>query len=360
MELSENELKDIENLLKKKSYNSLEKYNTNNSQLNKLKKNQKKKLILNYSKLKKTKQQVDDKFKFPKILLNIISKTASSKNENDYNKKIVNNNNKPNKQSKDSFKKNRSLIVKNILEQIRRKSKSIKPKSPNTNLKYYGELFPGPGYYNLNKNDIGNIHNLRYKNLFTNNNKKYKNLENNLERNVGPGTYNPTDNFNYISYSQNPKVYISSLERPSFINENDINKKVGPGSYEVSSSFDINNNKRMINSSNSIKNKNEKIRKLIQSELDLINNTHFFIKFDNNQKEQTINNISNFDNVYNNKINEKNIIFDDINFKNINQISRPNLHKNYNININKLKKKYPTHENINNNKISFPIIKNSN
>ena len=61
----------------------------------------------------------------------------------------------------------------------------------------------------------------------------------NLERNISPGTYNSKENYNYVSYAQNPKVFISSLGRPSFINESIINKNVDPGTYEISSFFDL-------------------------------------------------------------------------------------------------------------------------
>ena len=367
MELSENDLKGIENLLKKKNYCSLENSNKKNLKYNELKNNpHKKKLILSYSKLKKTSKKVDVKFKFPKISLIIQSTTTPSENVDD-NKNIIEKKiNKGIQSDEDSSKKERSLIVQNYLDQIRRKSNNNNhnPKSSNTNLKLYGELFPGPGYYNLNKDDIGNRHNLRYKNLFINNVKKYNNLEKYFERNIGPGTYNPTENFNYISYSQNPKIYISSLERPSFINENEINKNVGPGSYEVYSSFDK-KKKRLNSLSNSIKiDKNEKIKKLIENELDSNNNTNFFKKFQNIQRDEKVeinNNKYNINNPYY-KINEKDILFDDIiNLKipkfNSIQMSSKNLHKNYIVNKNKLKKKSITNDNIEYNKISFPIIK---
>ena len=57
-------------------------------------------------------------------------------------------------------------------------------------------------------------------------------MNQNTERNVGPGSYNP-------KYVQSPKGFISSLGRPAIFSDSENNKDVGPGSYEVSSSFDM-------------------------------------------------------------------------------------------------------------------------
>ena len=66
--------------------------------------------------------------------------------------------------NKEFTKEERSLIIKNIFDQIRRKSpKAIDIKSSNTDIKSYGELSPGPGHYNPYENNVN--HNLRYKNL---------------------------------------------------------------------------------------------------------------------------------------------------------------------------------------------------
>ncbi len=309
MDLTEKDLKDIENLLVKDNPNSLKERNSNKMNVFKHDFRQDK-LNFNLQKLSKNKTKNKmNKIKFPKILLNLPTNTTES--NNDYSSKLNisdniliesqarNNTNNINNKSvqtnlsynnNELIKKERSLIIKNIFDQIRRKSsKAIDVKSSNTDIKSYGELFPGPGYYNPDINNIS--HNLRYKNLFLNNShskskrnlnfKRNKNIKSDI--NIGPGSYNPIDNFNYVSYAQNPKVFISSLGRPSFINENIINKVVGPGSYEVSSSFDSNRIKNYNNfSSNIIKeNKKEIIKKALQNELNMINNTNFFNMKDN-------------------------------------------------------------------------------
>lgn len=281
MDLTEQELKDIENLLKMSNRSYIKK-----QKLNELEDDSHNKKLFHPKLSKNIYKKNNFRIKYPKIansqtninLSNNENKTEFTKslliesqksNNNNYNKE-----NYPNKESIERSKKLRSLKVKNILDQIRRKSNE---KSPKSNLKLYDDLFPGPGSYNPN---IGVNNNLRYKNLFLNNSnsKNSINLEKNSERNVGPGSYNPIENINYKSYSQNPKIFISSLERPGFINEHEINKDVGPGSYEVSSSFDKKNVKCLSNFSYSVKKENDrdKMKKLLQNELNLDHNTKFF------------------------------------------------------------------------------------
>lgn len=154
-----------------------------------------------------------------------------------------------NSESFESLKKEKSFRVKSILNELKRKPKIIGPKSPNTNIKQFGELFPGPGDYNP-KYDIGYKHNLRYKKLFDSHPEPNNNLKfiiekkRNLEERLGPGTYNINENQNYKSYSQNRKVFISLLNRPSIINEKENDPMIGPGSYEIVSSFDKSNIQR--------------------------------------------------------------------------------------------------------------------
>ena len=347
MELTEKDLKDIENLLIKDNPNLPQE--RKKEKINVFKHDfRQNKLMLNPLKFSKNKSKNKiDKVKLPKILSNFPTNTTES--NNDYSSKLnisddlliesqTKNNNRNNNiinksvqtnlnsnNNKEFTKEERSLIIKNIFDQIRRKSsKAIDIKSSNTDIKSYGEMFPGPGHYNPYENNIN--HNLRYKNLFVNNShSNSKNILNikknkNLENNIGPGTYNPIDNYNYISYAQNPKVFISSLGRPSFINESIINKEVGPGTYEISSSFDLNRMKNYNNySSNKIKgNKKDEIKKALQNELNMINNTNFFnmkankkliklkkdFKIKKNNQNSNINKI----NIYNinNKVNIQN------------------------------------------------------
>lgn len=145
-------------------------------------------------------------------------------------------------------KKERSQKVKEIFEQIRRKTNRDQrnvPQSSNTDLRIYGELFPGPGDYSPN---IGSELSKKY----INSNQNSVNIDGKQKQNlgllvkkfedkfygskIGPGSYN----INSKSYSQNQKGFISSLARPAFIKEDEMNPNVGPGSYEIVSEFDKN------------------------------------------------------------------------------------------------------------------------
>ena len=339
MELSENDLKNLENLLVKDNVG------TKNSNKNKKIKNindfRKNRIINSISKLQKKSKKAEVKFKFPKISLNIPTnenKINNEKLEISLNNSQSENDNHNNKK-KDSPKKEHSLIVKNMLEQIRRKTDENSPKSSNTNLKLYGELFPGPGYYDLNKNDIGISHNLRYKNLFISESKKKKKFS---EINIGPGKYNLVENFNHVSYAQ---------------------KNIGPGSYEISSLFGKNYNKGVLSNSIKLENKKEKIQKLLKEELNLINNTNFFnLNFKNNKKIENFKNDFSKNKINKNYfINEKIIGNDDLEFKNrrFNSIqnSKRDLNKKYLIDKNKSKRKCITNENLEYNEKLFPSIK---
>jgi hypothetical protein len=276
MELTDQDLKDIENLLKTKNQNSLK--HIQNKKMS-LYHSMNKRHMLDFPKYFNNKIHGKNKIKLPNIVLNPPTTTSSSNNDNmlEFSNDILIESQKSNKNNtiieSDSSKMERSLVVKGILDQIRRKSKDINPKSTNTNLKIYGEMFPGPGAYDLNKDNIGNSHNLRYKNLFLSNSKsnKYFYLNQNTDRNVGPGSYNP-------KYIQNPKGFISSLGRASIFNETENNKDVGPGSYDVSSSFDIGH--KILSPYHSKLNKKnddkDKMKKMIENDLNINNNTNFF------------------------------------------------------------------------------------
>ena len=369
MEFSESEIKDIENILKKHNYDPFK-----NKRITKLKKldiySKKNKLILKLPKISiNNYQEEKNNIKYNKIILNRNTISTSSKRDNSINNSLLiesqksidkNENNKLNHITIESYdnnnKKDRSLIVKNFFNQIRRKSKSI-IKSPNTDLKVYGELFPGPGYYNPSINNIGKKYNLRYQNLFLDDSIPRRKAKNSIS-NIGPGSYDPIYNIKNKSYSQNPNIFISSLGRSNFINEHEINKNIGPGSYEVSSSFDK-KNIRCIANFNSVKKEkdNEKLYKYLQNELNMRNNTNFFNLEKMHRKDTNNINIKN-----NYQINEQNDIENNNNFfikkgkLNSIQVHQNNLIENIDLDINNSKKIY-TNDNIKHNKEIFKIIK---
>ena len=130
--------------------------------------------------------------------------------------------------------KEKSLLVKNILESICHKPPENKEIiSSNLDLKLYRNICPGPGDYSPQYDNLN--FNLRYKNIYDCHSKKNISLiakkfeEKYYEENVGPGSYNIINNFN------NPKSFISSLGRGEFVNVE--NPKIGPGSYDVGKSF---------------------------------------------------------------------------------------------------------------------------
>ena len=128
--------------------------------------------------------------------------------------------------------------IHNILEGL--KARNSYHLSPNTNLKLFGDLFPGPGqYYNPNVK-IGQNQNIRYNNLYVQETEpnvklKYKMIKDfYYNSKVGPGSYNPDNNVGYKSYSQNPKIFISKLERGPLFK---INDTIGPGQYNLSKDY---------------------------------------------------------------------------------------------------------------------------
>ena len=146
----------------------------------------------------------------------------------------------PSKSSKSShllniLKIQKTQRINHILEGL--KTKNNYHLSPNTNLKLYGDLFPGPGQYYNPKVKIGQNQNIRYNNLYTketepNLSLKYKMIKDlYYNSKVGPGTYDPNNNIVYKSYSQNPKIFISQLERGPLFKIND--NTIGPGQYNL-------------------------------------------------------------------------------------------------------------------------------
>lgn len=373
MELSEKELKDLENLLIKDNHQKKEKENQklikgkeneSNSNIKKIK------LFSSLPKLKKNKVKIEPEFESQKLSINLpitITSTNNNssritKNQNILLNESNNKGNQVNFEFKIFSKKERSQRVKKILGQIKRKTNEDYPQSSNTNLNLYRELSPGPGDYNINQNDISLSHNLRYKNLYNNNTKKHKNVEKYYERKVGPGTYNITDNYNYISYAQNPKVYISSLKRPPIFNEIEINKNVGPGTYDIESSFGKNYKKKLKNHSINLENKKAKFKKWLINELNVNNNTNFFdIKSNKKISYCQKNELSsiNSENFDYNIFNEKNKGYDNIDLKN----GKFNSIQNYKKNspkrhfFSKSKKKCITNNNLEYKKDLLPFIK---
>ena len=181
-----------------------------------------------------------------------------------------NNMQKQNKRSAKSKVSDISIFSKNSNNQIDEKKQKINnilgelklkynyQLSPSTDIKSFGELIPGPGQYYNPEIKIGQGQNLRYKNLFKDPEidltLKYKILKDNYyQSKIGPGTYNL--NNGYKSYSQNPKTFISKLERGPLFK---ISDSVGPGYYNLGKS----STKRK-NRDNNIKIKNVNKNKFI-------------------------------------------------------------------------------------------------
>ena len=159
-----------------------------------------------------------------------------------------NNMQKQNKSSAKSKVSDISIFSKNSNNQIDEKKQKINnilgelklkynyQLSPSTDIKSFGELIPGPGQYYNPEIKIGQGQNLRYNNLFKDPELdltlKYKILKDNYyQSKIGPGTYNL--NNGYKSYSQNPKTFISKLERGPLFK---ISDSVGPGYYNLGKS----------------------------------------------------------------------------------------------------------------------------
>jgi hypothetical protein len=114
--------------------------------------------------------------------------------------------------------------INNLMGELR--TKNDYQLSPNTNLKLFGELYPGPGQYYNPDVKVGKSSNYRYHNLYKdtepNLTLKYKMIKDYYYNSkVGPGSYNPDNGVIYKSYSQNPKIFISQLERGPLFKIND-------------------------------------------------------------------------------------------------------------------------------------------
>ena len=181
-----------------------------------------------------------------------------------------NNMQKQNKRSAKSKVSDVSIFSKNSNNQIDEKKQKINnilgelklkynyQLSPSTDIKSFGELIPGPGQYYNPEIKIGQGQNLRYNNLFKDPELdltlKYKILKDNYyQSKIGPGTYNL--NNGYKSYSQNPKTFISKLERGPLFK---ISDSVGPGYYNLGKS-----STKRENRDNNIKIKNVNKNKFI-------------------------------------------------------------------------------------------------
>ncbi len=181
-----------------------------------------------------------------------------------------NNMQKRNKRSAKSKVSDISIFSKNSNNQIDEKKQKINnilgelklkynyQLSPSTDIKSFGELIPGPGQYYNPEIKIGQGQNLRYNNLFKDPELdltlKYKILKDNYyQSKIGPGTYNL--NNGYKSYSQNPKTFISKLERGPLFK---ISDSVGPGYYNLGKS-----STKRENRDNNIKIKNVNKNKFI-------------------------------------------------------------------------------------------------
>ena len=201
------------------------------------------------------------------------SPSISNSNLINNSKDSIPKNNHLHKQSKSSAKSkssNYSISSKNPNNQIDEKKQKINnilgelklkynyQLSPSTDIKSFGELIPGPGQYYNPEIKIGQGQNLRYNNLFKEPeldlSLKYKKMkENYYQSKIGPGTYNL--NNGYKSYSQNPRTFISKLERGPLFK---ISDSVGPGYYNLGKSFD---KKKKHDNNIKIRNKNKFILK---------------------------------------------------------------------------------------------------
>ena len=164
------------------------------------------------------------------------------------------NNNKTSRQNKVSAKSKESVSFKSQNKSVDIKKDEKKEKinnilgglklkynyqlSPYTDLKSFGDLTPGPGQYYNPDIKIGQGQNLRYNNLFKDPEHdialKYKLLKDNYyQSKIGPGTYNLNLGYEHKSYSQNPKTFLSKLERGPLFK---ITESVGPAYYNPDNS----------------------------------------------------------------------------------------------------------------------------
>ena len=224
-----------------------------------------------------TKQLSDEEYKLlsDKNSLKKDSPSISNSNLVNNSKDNIYKNAQTKKLSKSSAKtksSNHSISSKNPNNQIDEKKQKINnilgelklkynyQLSPSTDLKSFGELIPGPGQYYNPEIKIGQGQNLRYNNLFKDPHidlqLQYKKLKDYYyQSKIGPGTYNL--NNEYKSYSQNPRTFISKLDRGPLFK---ISDSVGPGYYNLEKSF---NKKENHTNNNDIKIKNKNKHKFI-------------------------------------------------------------------------------------------------
>lgn len=186
-------------------------------------------------------------------------KSESSENLNESGSKTSKNHKSELMDSK--RKDNKLKKISEILDTL--KCKNNYHLSSNTNLKLYGDLIPGPGEYSPQTKLYENK-NLRYNNLYLKDEEPSLKLKLKLEKekyfksNIGPAYYNPNEGVIYKSYSQNPKIFISKLERGPLFK---INDSLGPGQYNISKDFYKSTNRGCI--TNAFKNKNSPTQKSI-------------------------------------------------------------------------------------------------
>ena len=203
-----------------------------------------------------------------------------------------NNMQKQNKRSAKSKVSDISIFSKNSNNQIDEKKQKINnilgelklkynyQLSPSTDIKSFGELIPGPGQYYNPEIKIGQGQNLRYNNLFKDPELdlalKYKILKDNYyQSKIGPGTYNL--NNGYKSYSQNPKTFLSKLERGPLFK---ITESVGPAYYNPDNSQI---KKEIHNSNNNKKRSKDKSKFILKTEPFFQPNNVKIIKPSNNK-----------------------------------------------------------------------------
>ena len=184
--------------------------------------------------------------------------------------------------------------INNILEGL--KARNSYHLSPNTNLKLFGDLFPGPGQYYNPHVKIGQNQNIRYNNLYIQKTEpniklKYKMIKDfYYNSKVGPGSYNPDNNVGYKSYSQNPKIFISKLERGPLFR---INDTIGPGQYNLSKDY---TKEIKCNLTNQFK--NPKTLNINTGNHYIVNNLQIFNTFNNNNYDNILNLSNNRENNY--------------------------------------------------------------
>ena len=200
----------------------------------------------------KDNQQNNIKYNFNIDKANINLIKTPNQNES---KEISSDNSRNQSPAKSSISKRSELLKIKKTEKINKLFEGLKAKnnyllSPNTNLKSYGDLFPGPGQYYNPQVKIGQNQNIRYNNLYVRDTEpnftlKYKKIKDfYYNSKVGPGSYNPDNNIIFKSYSQNPKIFISQLERGPLFK---ISDTIGPGQYNLSKDFTKENKGNLTN-----------------------------------------------------------------------------------------------------------------